>query len=384
MSTNEFGYLKKAENSLYTKLITELGVRKIKYDELKKLGIDFPNWRGAFPNAESPIELSRIKTLDLYLNLELDEYVLDQDAEDLYFDSHLNPPLNKNKFLTNSTLNDIKSVRKSDSIIHAIHINNNDTLSKAYNLICDYASRASSSITVHETCFKGNNSLPEAMEQYTVSHKNFLGAIATVISQKMDEGNEDFRYERIFHLSPFEEVQLGNIRDKHKVRWSLEASKNSIVHVFDCLNRYSKNCRFSICDGHLFQSHCIIDEKFLITEEYHRSSHGIVPVTLFVSLVEPNAKLRPKFTGIQSSTKQHRVLDIDSPETIMELLNQTYSLVLKRKNQKAQIEKALKIFGDGLDSDYTDMLYEREIENLQAILVHEDLLYRKIGKLSIL
>lgn len=154
----------------------------------------------------------------------------------------------------------------------------NEKLKETYEEIAKkYYSNAKSTIVAHELLFKGNNKNPNKYRAYSEAQICILKEIEFQLKQKAD-----LKYERNFYLSLDDDFNF----KKDQLTWGrafvTEASIATLIHVSKCLRDYPGRCHFRIYTSTSFRHKVIIDNKYMLIEDYAEYKSMIVPESICV------------------------------------------------------------------------------------------------------
>ncbi|MCB0628548.1 MAG: hypothetical protein R2824_02345 [Saprospiraceae bacterium] len=281
----------------------------------------------------TPFKRSIIKNLYLALHIDPGEFLIDEEFEKAF----LKLPVGiKNgmrreddKYFTREFW-DIAKVSYAQSPLIQVksiplqaHTEEETDLTQFYKEITPYYRKAHRSITAHEVLFKGNNNNPSEYRTYRYAQNQIFEAIDQAVENckqlrsagqdkplEVDTADEEalpdnkkqrgtFTYQRVFYLSASESIHAKNIQDPGEMFkiMMIEASFETLKHIKDCLEKNGAHideeiCKFYVAPFSGLRAHTLIDDKWLISEDYKKHADYIKPHILFIEDVEVKSDLQ--------------------------------------------------------------------------------------------
>lgn len=190
---------------------------------------------------------------------------------------------------------------------------NNPELVKTYEKLAERIGVVNESITIWENTFKGNNDNPGNQVAYLHAQKTVFKKIISILEEKKRSGvkSSEFRYTRIFNLSPFNVI---NDKDEYNILAD-EISKDCLAHIIECFKKYPSYCEFKISKNvSRFRSHCLIDSKIFLTEDYIKFGDNIIPRIFFLDSLEIPSDFGKLIRSIEQDDLRSNLIDIQFTE----------------------------------------------------------------------
>jgi len=101
------------------------------------------------------------------------------------------------------------------------------------------------------------------------------------------ETNPNLRYKRVFCLSPFEPWWIRTAKIDQIERFLLSSSHGIIEHVDECIQRFPDRVTFTVRKQSPFRNHMLIDDEYLLTEDYTYdiAKETITPIDVWIDRI---------------------------------------------------------------------------------------------------
>lgn len=324
---------------------------------------------------QQPFSLAIIRKLYLALGINPEEFLV-KDKEKDY--EHV-----KNLF-TSQYWDRVKSRMPDTNHLNRVYpippeVENNTKLLEAYQKVASKYEKAKKRIISIELLMKGKLSDPNSLSAYQTAQSEIYGAIEAALLKNKNEKNTEFKYSRIFSLYPSEKYFPKASAINKKTAFVIEASEQALAHMMWCLNNYPDNCEFFITRTSYLRHNCLIDNDWLLNEDYIILASGfVVPHCLFLDDLSQNKEIKEVRSQLEEHIENlhsHKTAIPFMKEDMEVFLDEAEKLLLKQKKIKEMTldpfldkrDSLLSLFPDDIFEKLKDELgeYLDQIEKLQ-------------------
>lgn len=260
-----------------------------------------------------PIQRNYAFKYHVLFRVPLEFLTITKEEEDLFFEHH---KVKRSAYLTLDYWDRIKDFAVSLGENPAIEVipvsvdsQSNPQLTVAYQKLASKIDVAEESIIVWENTFKGNNDNPGNQAAYNNAQRVVFEKIIEVLERKKNQRAKasEFKYTRVFNLSPYNPI---NDNDVFKVLVD-EMSKECLEHLIECFKKYPEYCEFKIAKNvSRFRSHCLIDSKIFLTEDYIKFGDNVIPRIFFLDSLEIPGDFGKLISSIREDDTRSNMQDI--------------------------------------------------------------------------
>lgn len=253
-------------------------------------------------NTQPVFKRQVIRKLYQVCHINPEDFLLDEEIEKEWLSKNAKTERSQKSYFTHDYWNLLKAfIPSKNPLLDLIPISpinpevkaTNDELTNLYQKLADERFRtAENKIIVHELLFKGNNNNPGSNSTYREAQALIFSAIDEVLAKHKRE-KTTFTYIRVLYLSPSESIHLKTEKKDNIVKNMLiEAGIETLKHINDCYEHYPKFSSFYVAPCSQFRSHCLIDDKIFLSEDYLKQHNYILPYLLYIDDIKVESELK--------------------------------------------------------------------------------------------